>query len=46
MTNAVLPSMRGRGGGRIINIGSVLGFIPGTYSAHYSATKHALEGYS
>ena len=46
MTNAVLPSMRRRGGGRIINIGSVLGLIPAPYSAHYSATKHALEGYS
>jgi short-subunit dehydrogenase len=46
MTNAVLPSMRRRGEGRIINIGSVLGLIPGPYSAHYSATKHALEGYS
>jgi short-subunit dehydrogenase len=23
-----------------------LGLIPGPYSAHYSATKHALEGYS
>jgi short-subunit dehydrogenase len=43
---AVLPSMRRRGGGRIINIGSVLGLIPAPYSAHYSATKHALEGYS
>jgi NAD(P)-dependent dehydrogenase (short-subunit alcohol dehydrogenase family) len=46
MTNAVLPSMRRQGGGRIINISSVLGLIPGPYSAHYAATKHALEGYS
>jgi len=46
MTNAVLPSMRQRREGRIINIGSVLGLIPAPYSAHYSATKHALEGYS
>lgn len=45
-TNAVLPAMRKRGGGRIINISSVLGLIPAPYSAHYSATKHALEGYS
>ena len=45
-TNAVLPAMRQRGGGRIINISSVLGLIPSPYSAHYSATKHALEGYS
>ncbi len=46
MTNAVLPSMRRRGKGRIINIGSILGLIPAPYSAHYSAVKHALEGYS
>ena len=45
-TNAVLPSMRGRGEGRIINIGSVLGLVPAPYAAHYSAAKHALEGYS
>ena len=46
VTNAVLPAMRRRGQGRIINISSVLGVIPAPYSAHYSATKHALEGYS
>ena len=46
MTNAVLPSMRHRGEGRIINIGSVLGLVPAPFSAHYAATKHALEGYS
>lgn len=46
VTNAVLPSMRQRGEGRIINMSSVLGLIPAPYSAHYSATKHALEGYS
>ena len=46
VTNAVLPSMRERRQGRIINISSVLGLIPAPYSAHYAATKHALEGYS
>src|SRR5579859_6046892 len=46
MINAVLPSMRRRGKGRIINIGSILGVIPAPYSAHYSAAKHAIEGYS
>ncbi|OUM06051.1 short-chain dehydrogenase/reductase [Pseudomonas syringae] len=46
MTNAVLPSMRQRGEGRIINIGSILGLVPAPYSSHYSAAKHALEGYS
>lgn len=46
VTNAVLPAMRRLGQGRIINISSVLGLLPAPYSAHYSATKHALEGYS
>lgn len=46
MTNAVLPIMRQRREGRIVNISSVLGLIPGPYSAHYAATKHAVEGYS
>lgn len=46
MTLAVLPHMRRQGHGRIINIGSVLGFLPAPYLALYSATKHALEGYS
>jgi short-subunit dehydrogenase len=46
MTNAVLPQMREQGSGRIINIGSVLGFIPAPYMALYGATKHAVEGYS
>ena len=46
MTRAVVPYMRQQGGGRIINIGSVLGFLPMPYGALYAATKHAIEGYS
>jgi NAD(P)-dependent dehydrogenase (short-subunit alcohol dehydrogenase family) len=46
MTRAVLPHMRARGEGRIINIGSVLGFLPMPYGALYAATKHAVEGYT
>src|SRR5256884_6577271 len=46
MTRAVVPHMRHRGSGRIINIGSVLGFLPMPYGALYAATKHAIEGYS
>ncbi|MFL5562981.1 MAG: oxidoreductase [Gemmatimonadaceae bacterium] len=46
MTRAVVPHMRRQGSGRIINIGSVLGFLPMPYGALYSATKHAVAGYS
>ena len=46
MTRAVVPYMRRHGSGRIINIGSVLGFLPMPYGALYAATKHAVEGYS
>lgn len=46
MTLAVVPHMRHQGGGRIINIGSVLGFMAMPYMALYAATKHAIEGYS
>lgn len=46
VTRAVLPQMRRQGSGRIINISSVLGFLPMPYGALYAATKHAVEGYS
>ena len=46
MTRAVVPHMRHQGEGRIVNIGSVLGFLPMPYMALYAATKHAIEGYS
>lgn len=46
MTRAVVPHMRRQGSGRIINIGSGLGLVPLPYMAVYSASKHALEGYS
>src|SRR5215212_7246609 len=41
MTRAVVPHMRRQGSGRIINIGSVLGFLPMPYGALYAATRHA-----
>ena len=44
MTRAVVPHMRTQGAGRILNIGSVLGFLPMPYGALYAATKHAIEG--
>ena len=46
MTKAVLPHMRAQGAGRIINVSSVLGFVPVPFGALYAASKHAVEGYS
>jgi NAD(P)-dependent dehydrogenase (short-subunit alcohol dehydrogenase family) len=46
VTREVLPYLRAQRSGRIINIGSVLGFLPAPYGALYSASKHAVEGYS
>jgi short-subunit dehydrogenase len=46
MTKAVLPSMRARRSGRIINITSMGGKIYSPLGAWYHATKHALEGWS
>jgi NAD(P)-dependent dehydrogenase (short-subunit alcohol dehydrogenase family) len=46
MTKAVLPHMRAQGRGRIINVSSILGFIPQPFMAVYAASKHAVEGYS
>src|SRR5207245_10816022 len=46
MVNAVLPGMRTRGAGKIINISSLAGNTAIPYSAFYSASKFAVEGYS
>jgi len=46
MCRAVLPIMRRQNYGRVINISSVLGFLPAPYMGIYAATKHAIEGYS
>jgi NAD(P)-dependent dehydrogenase (short-subunit alcohol dehydrogenase family) len=43
---AVLPSMRRHGYGRIVNISSMLGVLPGPFRGMYVASKHALEGYT
>ena len=46
MARAVLPGMRKRGAGQIIQISSQLGRVITPYSGHYSATKFALEAMS
>ena len=46
VTNAILPGMRQQGEGRIVNISSVLGFLPAPYWGIYAASKHAVEGYT
>ena len=46
MTRAVLPAMRARKAGHIINIASVAGFCGFPGSGYYAASKHAVEGFS
>jgi NAD(P)-dependent dehydrogenase (short-subunit alcohol dehydrogenase family) len=46
LVKVVLPIMRAQGGGHIINMSSMAGFIPVPYLGLYCASKHALEGYS
>lgn len=46
MTDAVLPEMRQRRSGRIINVGSLAAWGGEPGEAFYSASKHALAGYT
>ena len=46
LTQLVLPHMRDRRSGRIVNISSVGGKVYSPFGAWYHATKHALEGWS
>lgn len=46
LTQLVIPGMRARGSGRIINISSMGGRMYTPLGAWYHASKHALEGWS
>ena len=46
LTRAVLPGMRERGFGRIINIGSIHSVIGSPFKSAYVAAKHGLVGFS
>jgi NAD(P)-dependent dehydrogenase (short-subunit alcohol dehydrogenase family) len=46
LTRAVLPHMRARGSGYIVNFSSISGSFGAPSSSYYSATKFALEGLS
>ena len=46
LTQAVLPDMRERGFGRIVNIGSIHSLVASRYKSAYVAAKHGLLGFS
>lgn len=45
-TKAVLPGMKERGWGRIINTGSMHSKVASPYKSAYNAAKHAIAGFS
>lgn len=46
LTQAVLPQMRARGAGHIVNVGSIFGSINFAHFATYSSAKAGLRGFS
>ncbi|HEY4555253.1 MAG TPA: 3-hydroxybutyrate dehydrogenase [Lysobacter sp.] len=46
LTRALLPGMRARGFGRIVNIGSIHSLVASPYKSAYVAAKHGLVGFS
>ena len=45
-TKAALPGMKAQGWGRIVNIASAHGLVASPFKAPYTATKHAVVGFS
>lgn len=46
VVNALLPIMRAQGGGSIVNMGSLSGFVGTPFHGPYAASKHAVAGYT
>jgi 3-hydroxybutyrate dehydrogenase len=46
LTQAVLPGMLERGWGRVINVASLAGLVGSPYVTAYTASKHALVGFT
>lgn len=46
LTQAVVPGMRTRGWGRIINVSSVAGILASPLGSPYAMTKHAVEAFT
>jgi NAD(P)-dependent dehydrogenase (short-subunit alcohol dehydrogenase family) len=46
MSQAVIPGMRERGSGRIINVSSVAGVLASPLGSPYCMTKHAVEAFT
>ncbi len=46
LSQAVIPGMRERGWGRIINVSSVAGILASPLGSPYSMTKHAVEAFT
>jgi NAD(P)-dependent dehydrogenase (short-subunit alcohol dehydrogenase family) len=46
MSQAVIPGMKAKGKGRIINVSSVAGILASPMTSPYSMTKHAVEAFT
>lgn len=46
LTRAILPGMRARGFGRVVNVGSIHSLVASPYKSAYVAAKHGLVGFS